>query len=110
MMDFTRLGILLGLVAALIYAVIRGFRQASFDLGVTILMFLAGFAVPGGGQLIYAGYTGNVSGLPSSWPEYVVVAGIAVIGLSIHYLIQSFRNVWARRATVVDAATEKKGS
>jgi hypothetical protein len=38
--------------------------------------------------------------LPSNWREYVTVAGIAAIGLSAQYLVQSFRNVWPKSAAV----------
>jgi hypothetical protein len=63
-------------------------------------MFLAGFAVPGGAHLIIAALSGNPSTLPSNWREYVAVAGIAAIGLSLHQIVKSLRNVWPKRATI----------
>jgi len=99
-MDATTIGIALGLFAAAAYALIRALRQSSFDIAAILLVFLAGFSVPGGGQLIRAALSGDPSALPSSWREYVAVAGIAAIGLSLHFLVKSFRNIWAKKATV----------
>jgi drug/metabolite transporter (DMT)-like permease len=102
-MDTTATGIAAGILATLAYTVIRATRQRSFEIGATILMFLAGFSVPGGVKLLLAAWSGNQSALPSSWREHVAVAGIAVIGLAAHFLIQSFRNVWPKRAGIVVA-------
>lgn len=97
-MDPTAIGIVVGVVATLAYTLIRAFRQKTFDVGATILIFLGGFSLPGGTQLILAGWSGSISNLPSSWREYVVVAGIATIGLSAHFMIQSFKNVVPKNA------------
>jgi hypothetical protein len=98
-MDITSLGIVLGLAASALYTLIRAIRQRSFDIGVTILCFLAGFSFPPGGALIAAGLRGEVSALPGSWREYVAVAGVAGIGLASQYLIVSCRGVWAKPAS-----------
>jgi hypothetical protein len=83
-------------------------RQKSFDIQAALLIFLAGFTLPGGAQLITAAFTGKPDTLPSSWREYVAVAGIAAIGLSGQYIIQSFRNVWPKRAAT--STTNKESS
>ena len=101
-MDITATGITGGILAAVVYTVVRGIRQRSFEIGAMILIFLAGFSIPGGVKLIYSAWTGNQNTLPSSWREYVAVAGIAVIGLAAHFLIQSFRNVWPKRASIME--------
>ena len=98
-MDTTAFGIALGVLAALAYALTRAVRQHSFDVGSLILVLLAGFSVPAGGLLIVAAWSGNPASLPSSWREYVTVGGAAAMGLSLHYLVQAFRNVWPKRAT-----------
>ena len=105
-MDTTATGIAAGVLATVTYTAIRATRQKSFEIGATMLMFLAGFSIPGGAKLIHAAWSGNQSALPSSWREHVAVAGIAVIGLAAHFLIQSFRNVWPKRATIVVASGE----
>jgi hypothetical protein len=99
-MDTTAIGISVGLLVTGMYSSIRATRQRSFDLGATLLTFLAGFSIPGGAVLILAAWSGNPQALPSSWREYVTVAGVAAIGLSIHYLAQAFRNVWPPRASL----------
>ncbi len=97
-MDVTGWGIALGLLCCVAYTSVRTFRQKTFDVGATLLAFLAGFSVPGGGALIAAGFRGNPMNLPSSWREYVAAAGVAAIGLGLHYLSQAFRSVWPRQA------------
>ena len=102
-MDITATGIAGGILATVVYTLIRALRQRSFEIGSTILMFLAGFSIPGGSKLIYSAWSGNQNALPSSWREHVAVAGIAGIGLAAHFLIQSFRNVWPKPAIAVQA-------
>jgi len=109
-MDITATGIAGGILAAVVYTLVRGIRQRSFEIGAMILMFLAGFSIPGGAKLIYSAWSGNQNALPSSWREYVAVAGIAVIGLAAHFLIQSFRNVWPKRATFVEGNSNTDSS
>jgi drug/metabolite transporter (DMT)-like permease len=99
-LDTTGVGIVAGLIATVAYTLTRALRQKSFDIQTTLLIFLAGFSIPGGAHLIRAAWSGNPNDLPSNWREYVTVAGIAAIGLSAHYLVQSFRYVWPKRATI----------
>jgi len=105
-LDTTAIGIVAGLIATGTYSVVRALRQRSFDIGITMLMFLAGFALPGGAHLITAALSGNPNSLPTSWREYVAVAGIAAIGLSAHFIIKSFRYIWPKRATILNANEE----
>jgi hypothetical protein len=99
-MDTTALGIGLGLLACTAYTLVRAVRQRTFDLGATLLSFLAGFSVPGGTALIIAAFRGDPATLPSSWREYVAAAGVAAILLGLHYLAQAFRLVWPPRASI----------
>jgi len=105
-MDATATGIAAGVLATFAYSIIRALRQKSFEIGATMLMFLAGFSIPGGVTLLRAAWSGNQGALPSSWREHGAAAGIAVIGLAAHFLIQSFRNVWPKRATAVNPIDE----
>src|SRR6185503_12640098 len=98
-LDTTTIGIVAGLVVAGGYSLTRALRQKSFDIGATMLIFLAGFAIPGGTHLISAALSGNPNTLPNNWREYVAVAGIAAIGLSLHYIVKSFRAAWPKQAT-----------
>jgi hypothetical protein len=106
-MDTTAIGITAGLLVTALYVIIRAVRQKSFDIGMTILVFLAGFSIPEGTRLIRAALSGDPNTLLPSWREYVAVAGIAVIGLSAHFLIQSLRNVWAKQAMVAPASEQQ---
>ena len=105
-LDTTTIGIVAGLAVAGGYSLVRALRQKSFDIGATMLMFLAGFAIPGGAHLISAALSGNPDALPNNWREYVAVAGIAAIGLSLHQIVKSFRRAWAKQA-VPSSATEQ---
>jgi hypothetical protein len=64
LMDTTATGIALGLICAAAYTLIRAVRQKSFEIGATILVFLAGFAIPGGVGTIErpAGFLAGVCG------------------------------------------------
>lgn len=96
-MDSTAIGIGLGLLASIGYALLRAYARLPFDLGQTILVFLSCFALPGGIGLINAGFVGKATELPSSWREHVSVAGIVAIGLAVHYVVTAFRNCWLTR-------------
>lgn len=96
-MDATAIGIGLGLLASVGYVLLRAYAKLSFDLGQTVLVFLSGFALPGGIGLIIAGFVGKAAELPSSWREHVSVAGIVAIGLAVHYVVNEFRNCWLTR-------------
>ena len=91
-MDTTTLGIGLGILVAGSYAIIGAYSKRTFELNLTVLIFLAAFSVPGGIALIIAGFTGDANDLPSSWREHVVVAGIVAIGLALHYTFGVFKS------------------
>ena len=99
-MDATAIDIAVGLLATAAYSVVRLLRQQSFDLATVLLVFLSGFSVPGGANLIWAALSGDPRSLPASWREYVAVAGVAAIGLAFQFLMRSFRSAWPKRATV----------
>ncbi len=102
--DTTAIGIVAGLLATGSYSLIRALRQKSFDMVTTMLMFLAGFAVPSGAHLIIAALSGNPNTLPNNWREYVAVSGVAGISLSLYQIVKSFRSVWSKRATMSTVA------
>lgn len=97
-MDSTSIGIASGVLVTFAYAVVRAIRQKSFDIGSTLLVFLATFCIPAGGQLIYAAWTGDTNSLSSAWREYVAVAGVAAMGLSLEFLVRSMRGAIIRQA------------
>lgn len=104
-MDLTALGIVIGLAACSGYAVTKHSRQRGIDIATTVLCFLSGFSVPAGAALIAAGLRGDASKLPSSWREYVAVAGIVAIGLAAQYLMHVFRAAWTPPATLDTAGS-----
>lgn len=106
-MDATAIGIALGLLMSLAYALLRVWAKLPFELGQTVLVFLSAFSVPGGIALINAGFVGKATELPPSWREYVSVAGIVAIGLALHYVVTAFRNSWLTRAKVTAAGTQQ---
>ena len=110
-MDSTAIGIASGLALAAIYAGMLLYHKKAFDLPHTILVFLAGFSVPGGIGLIIAGFSGSPANLPSSWREHVVVAGIVAIGLAAQYIISrisGYRHL-ANTANVIEAKQNTGG-
>lgn len=101
-MDTTSIGIAVGLIICVFYAGLVALRQRNFDLGNTALIFLAGFSIPGGFSLIAAAISGNSGDLPSSWREYVAVAGIAAIGLSIHHVCVALKGSWQKNTSALE--------
>lgn len=105
-MDTTSIGIGLGLVFCASHSILVAFRQRTFNLGNTALIFLAGFSIPGGIALISAAISGNSSDLPSSWREYVAVAGIAAIGLATHHICAAFKDSWPENTKAVEISDQ----
>lgn len=89
--DSTAVGIGAGLLCAIVYALLRAWRQKSFDLPTTVTVFLAAFALPPAALLIRAAFLGTHTALPSNWREHLAIAGIVAIGLALPYLISTFR-------------------
>jgi drug/metabolite transporter (DMT)-like permease len=110
-MDSTAIGIACGLICAVVYSCTLLYFKKTFDLQHTILFFLGGFSMPGGVGLIVAGYYGSADDLPSNWREHLVVAGIAIIGLSAQYLVSRLFNCMksANMSAVVNAKSETGG-
>jgi drug/metabolite transporter (DMT)-like permease len=105
-MDVTGIGIVAGLVTAGAYSAMALLRRRRFELEITIVVFLSGVGVVVGGVLILVALSGDPAKLPSSWRDYVAVAGIVAIGISLRYVVQSLRAVSAHRA-VVSASNEE---
>lgn len=109
-MDATSVGIALGLVFSSAYALLRMWAKLGFELGQTVLIFLAAFSVPGGVALIGAGLIGNPAELPSSWREYVSVAGIVAIGLAVHHVAIAFSASWQAGAAGSFSSMTSRGT
>jgi drug/metabolite transporter (DMT)-like permease len=108
LLDTTAVGIALGVVVVVLYTTAKVWRQKSFDLTdlpVILVVFLAVFSVPGGVVLIAAGVSGRPEDLPTSWRQYVALAGIVTMGFALRYLWQAVQSVWPGKAT---PATEVK--
>jgi hypothetical protein len=56
-------------------------------------------SVPGGVTLIAAGVSGRSEDLPTSWMQYVALAGIVTLGFALRFLWQAGQSVWPRKAT-----------
>ena len=110
-MDSTAIGIAVGLICTVIYASTLLYFKKTFDLQHTILIFLAGFSIPGGVGLIIAGYYGSANDLPSNWREHVVVAGIATIGLAAQYVVKRLSACikTSSMSAVIDAKSDTGG-
>lgn len=97
-MDATALGIVLGLAICCLYCGIRVWRRSSLDVGEIFVVSVAGFAIPTGAGLIWAALSGNPGVLPQTWRVYNAAAGAVTIGLSLQYLINVLRGLFAARA------------
>lgn len=89
-MDYTAIGIVLGLAIAVVYA-IQGWRGYPFDFGTMFVLILTGFAIPSGAQLMAAAFSGSTTALPSDWRGYVAAAGAIGLGLSLKFVWGTLR-------------------
>lgn len=105
-MDTTAIGIAIGIVGVAIFATILAIRQRTFNVANSVLVFLAFFAVSVGADLLRAAFLGNEKNLPKSWREYIAVAAVVGIGLSLNFLVRTLRSAWTRPL----AATEDRDS
>ena len=104
--DLSATGIAIGVVGALVYTALCTLRRKSFDVGQTILVFLALFSLPSGVALIRAGILGESAALPGTWREHVAVAGIAIIGLALQHIVAVFRSAFIRTVARAGEANE----
>ena len=90
--DSTALGIVVGIVGCIAFAALEFYKNKDFEIGNIALVFLAIFAVLSGLELIYAALKGDPKHLPAFWREYIAVAGMVGIGLSLNYMSGSVHN------------------
>jgi len=93
-LDATAIGICLSIIGCFLFAALEFYKKQDFDISNIALVFLAIFAISAGGELIYAALKGDPKDLPSSWREYLGVAGMVGIGLSINYVRLAILKVW----------------
>ena len=91
--DSTAIGICLSILGCFLFASLEFYKNKDFEIGNIALVFLAIFAISAGVELIYAALKGDPNNLPSSWREYLGVAGMVGIGLSINFVISAVKKV-----------------
>lgn len=91
--DSTALGIGLSILGCILFAALEFYKNKDFEIGNIALVFLAIFAISAGVELIYAALKGDPNNLPSSWREYLGVAGMVGIGLSLNFVITAVKKV-----------------
>ncbi|PKG77083.1 hypothetical protein CXF80_01390 [Shewanella sp. Actino-trap-3] len=94
-LDSTAIGITISIVGCVLFASLEFYKRKEFEISHIVLVFLAIFAILGGVEMIYAALVGDSKNLPSSWREYLGVAGMAGIGLSLNYVISAVKKVMA---------------
>lgn len=110
--DITSLGISLGIVGSVAFGILEFRRKHQFDIGNVALVFLAIFAILAGIELIIAAFAGDPNNLPSAWREYLAVAGMIGIWLSLNFVVQALKKVMsipvkAAAVTQSDDATKR---
>ncbi|MBI4833404.1 MAG: hypothetical protein HY811_01105 [Planctomycetes bacterium] len=95
-MDTTALGIMAGIGGVFVFVIIQLFRQRTWNIINTVLVFLAYFSIPAGVDLLMAAFWGDEKKLPELWRQYIVVASIVVIGVSIQFVIQTLKSAWTK--------------
>ncbi|MFY0678400.1 MAG: hypothetical protein JXR18_14075 [Neptuniibacter sp.] len=93
--DSTALGITISIFGCIAFALLEFIKKKDFDISNIALIFLAIFAISSGVELINAALIGDPNNLPSSWREYIGVAGMVGIGLSLNYVITAVKKVFS---------------
>jgi hypothetical protein len=99
-----------GVLVAGPFALLIGFRQRQFDAAKTVVVFLAGAAVPSYARLLKASLAGSVADLPPDWPTFAALAAVVALGLAIAQLAKEFRHAWVRAADPAQASTNPVAS
>jgi drug/metabolite transporter (DMT)-like permease len=91
--DSTTLGILLGIIGTISFILAEIYYKKDLQVINSVVIFLALYAIVIGGDLIYAALHGDSSDLPTAWREYLGVAGVVCIGLSVQHIIASLKKL-----------------
>jgi len=90
-LDITSLGIFLGTIGSIIFGVLEFRRRHQVLAGV---------------ELISAAFAGDPNNLPSAWREYLAVAGMVGIGLSLNFVVQALKKVLSIQVKAGDNASK----
>ena len=94
--DSTAIAIIIGLVGAGFFVLIEFYRYRELEVINSVVVFLALYAAFVGYELIAAALEGNPSHLPKTWREYLGVAGVVGIGLSLQHIIRTFKKLFSK--------------
>lgn len=93
-----------GVLFAIPFAILRAVRHHQFDAGKTVIVFLAGTALPSYVRLLRAAVFEKVDALPPDWPTYAGLSAVVALGLAIAEILKSFKVAWAKQSP--DAAAQ----
>lgn len=94
--DSTAIAIICALVGTVIFLIIEFIRHKEIEVTNSVVIFLAIYAVWAGSELIVAALAGDPSNLPKNWREYLGVAGVVGIGLSLQHIIKTAKKLSAK--------------
>ena len=93
-MDMTTIGIGTGVFVAVLYIGLFIWKRGSIpEITGIMVVFLAGYALVAGYDLLVAAFRGDPLKLPSDWRQYVGAVGVAGMGLSGKSLLKHFKVV-----------------
>nr|VFK53003.1 MAG: hypothetical protein BECKTUN1418D_GA0071000_101713 [Candidatus Kentron sp. TUN]VFK55263.1 MAG: hypothetical protein BECKTUN1418F_GA0071002_106615 [Candidatus Kentron sp. TUN]VFK55434.1 MAG: hypothetical protein BECKTUN1418E_GA0071001_102920 [Candidatus Kentron sp. TUN] len=92
-LDSTTIKIIAVLVSVGIFIAIEFTRRKEINVINIITISAAVFSLFPGYQLIAAALEGDTNNLPEMWREYLAVAGVVIIGLSLQFIIKTFRDL-----------------
>ena len=104
--DSTALAIIVALAGSGIFLTLEFYRHKDIDITNCVVIFLAFYAVFGGYELIAAALEGDPENLPKTWREYLGVAGVVAIGLSLQHIIKTVNKVWVKSGKAEKASKE----
>nr|VFK27533.1 MAG: hypothetical protein BECKMB1821I_GA0114274_100374 [Candidatus Kentron sp. MB]VFK31614.1 MAG: hypothetical protein BECKMB1821G_GA0114241_10889 [Candidatus Kentron sp. MB]VFK74344.1 MAG: hypothetical protein BECKMB1821H_GA0114242_100374 [Candidatus Kentron sp. MB] len=94
--DLTATWITIALIGAGIFFVLELLWKKDIDVINSAVIFSVIYAIYQGYLLIEAALIGDPNNLPKTWRAYLGFAGVVVIGLSLQYIVKTFRKIIAK--------------
>ncbi|ELV8725705.1 hypothetical protein KW460_10095 [Vibrio fluvialis] len=108
--DITGIGIIAGIAGAGIYALIELIRHKDLEVINSAVVCLTIFAMVAGGNLIAVAMAGDPQDLPTTWREYITVAGVVGIGLSIQQIINVIKKLFSPKVGAAKPAIDSSAN
>ncbi|MEH6555899.1 hypothetical protein [Pseudoalteromonas tetraodonis] len=108
--DITGIAIIAGIVGAAVYAAVELIRHRDLEVINSAVVCLTIIAMVAGGNLISVAMDGDPENLPTTWREYITVAGVVGIGLSMQQMINVIKKLFSQKAGAAKPALDSEAN